>query len=1050
MRSVPESVRQQAELCNQHQYAQADHIQPHGVLIGFDPDSGQICRASANIEQLSGAAASAMLGTPIADWLDDVTLARIGRHRQAFGEGEKQKRFLRVQWRAGGRPRGTLSGFVYPSDDGCLHLELQHCGALSAEETDELDAMQIETMMRMVKSDHDGSEAANLLCRSLLDITGMSRAYICLFDEDGHGYVPYEASNGGMPSLLYHHFPTYDVPAVVRELYMRNPLRHMPDLKAADVPIVGPDGTDPLCCDLAQSHLRQVADSHKVYQRSLGVRASCSFSLIHDGRLYGLVGAHHTRPVTLSIEQMLACQNLVELFLSKYVQEQEQVRKADLLEKYEHINQLMEHFISRSRAGESLSLSASAEKIAHLLKADRFISNFTGDGGQIEGVSASFHRRLYEYIAMHCQPNTLIHTRCLAEWDPAFVRIAGPLSGVVAYRMPEGSIMLWLRRETPYEELWAGDPTEPLEYSESGTRKQVSPRSSFESWRRMIHGCSKPWQAIDLEIAAAFCRAVENTYARQQADEQLKIMQSAITHAQDAIIITGAGEIERPGPVILYVNEAVERISGYRADELIGKNPRILQGEGTDKQELRRLREALQAGRSFHGELINYHKNGTAYWIDIIIVPVRNAEGRITHFTAIERDITVRVKTEQRLADQNELLKSAEKIAGIGTWYYDTESGNLQFSDIIADMYGVAVQELPTRLEDAVAPYHPDDRQPIIDTLSDAVAEARPMQFIRRLIRADGQERIVKVLGEPKLDAHGRVLGMLGTAQDITREVAAQNELKLHQEHLEELVASKTRDVILAKEEAERANRMKSEFLANMSHELRTPMHAILNFSRQGLERIESWSSRQHAENLSEIGASAARLSKLLNDLLDLSKLEAGATEYHMTSVSLRQVAQRSAAEIGGLAEEKRQRIELPPPGDDVTAICDSQKIHQVLLNLLSNAIKFSPAGAAIRLSLARLETQRAVLLVIADEGVGIPEDELEAVFDKFIQSKKTRTGAGGTGLGLAICKEIIEDHGGAIWAENNPDKGSSFFVRLPLTQEASTPSEDIHHDIKG
>lgn len=257
---------------------------------------------------------------------------------------------------------------------------------------------------------------------------------------------------------------------------------------------------------------------------------------------------------------------------------------------------------------------------------------------------------------------------------------------------------------------------------------------------------------------------------------------------------------------------------------------------------------------------------------------------------------------------------------------------------------------------------------------------------------------------------------------------------------LEALVA----DAEKARQEAEHANQVKTEFLANMSHELRTPMHAIINFSRHGIERIDKWDKERQIQNLSTIKNSGERLSGLLNNLLDLSKMEAGAAEYDIAQHSIVKLVKQVIREVGSLIEEKSITIHTPQTADykddNIKLEFDEGKIHQALLNLLSNAIKFTPAGKNIYITCEQIADH--VKLSISDEGIGIPESELDKVFDKFIQSSKTKSGAGGTGLGLAICKEIVEAHHGRVWAETNGWGGATFTMILPIHHNRSNLHE--------
>jgi signal transduction histidine kinase len=245
----------------------------------------------------------------------------------------------------------------------------------------------------------------------------------------------------------------------------------------------------------------------------------------------------------------------------------------------------------------------------------------------------------------------------------------------------------------------------------------------------------------------------------------------------------------------------------------------------------------------------------------------------------------------------------------------------------------------------------------------------------------------------------------------------------------------------IAKQQAEMANIAKSEFLSNISHELRTPMHHILNYSQLGIRKFNSISKDKIKHYFSQIRKTGERLMVLLNDLLDLSKLESGKMDYHMDVFSLYAIIDDLYQELNPLAAEKKITLNVDSPQIHTEVYCDDFRIRQVLLNLLSNAIKFTPEGKSIQISfqqetiIAEESPSQLLKVLIKDQGIGIPDNELNAVFDKFIQSTRTRTGAGGTGLGLAICNEIIKAHGGKIWVINNDEGGATFCFVLPQAQ---------------
>lgn len=231
------------------------------------------------------------------------------------------------------------------------------------------------------------------------------------------------------------------------------------------------------------------------------------------------------------------------------------------------------------------------------------------------------------------------------------------------------------------------------------------------------------------------------------------------------------------------------------------------------------------------------------------------------------------------------------------------------------------------------------------------------------------------------------------------------------------------------KQQAEQANKSKSVFLANISHELRTPMHGILSFARFGQQKIDTVDKERLKSYFDEISDCGARLMSLLNDLLDLSKLEAGKATYNMRNSNLIDVLDTVQSEMQAFAEEKQLKIEISKPNDQIIAEFDPEKILQVLRNIISNAIKFSNEGSTINISVNTNEAK--IRCSVSNQGVGIPKDECKAVFDTFTQSSVTRTGAGGTGLGLAICREIVHHHGGEIWVESELGALTTFVFEL-------------------
>ena len=305
----------------------------------------------------------------------------------------------------------------------------------------------------------------------------------------------------------------------------------------------------------------------------------------------------------------------------------------------------------------------------------------------------------------------------------------------------------------------------------------------------------------------------------------------------------------------------------------------------------------------------------------------------------------------------------------------------------------------------------------------------------------DGRPFWVELDIAPIADDKGWFTHWIAVQRDVSQRKRDEANLVAQNDRLKAM----TEELLAAKDDAVRAGDAKSLFLANMSHELRTPMHAIMSFSQLGLERVGTGDPEKLAKYFGNIRESGERLTKLLNDLLDLSKFEAGRMELHIQPTDVGQIIDECLTEFDPLLASKGLHAEVAIAPDAPAASVDRARIGQVLRNLLSNAIKFSSEGGRIRVGLTAVETSvgevPSLRLVVEDEGVGVPEAELESIFDKFIQSSKTRSESGGTGLGLAICREIVAAHGGLIRAIRRPEAGTTFEVLLPGVPATATHS---------
>jgi PAS domain S-box-containing protein len=300
-------------------------------------------------------------------------------------------------------------------------------------------------------------------------------------------------------------------------------------------------------------------------------------------------------------------------------------------------------------------------------------------------------------------------------------------------------------------------------------------------------------------------------------------------------------------------------------------------------------------------------------------------------------------------------------------------------------------------------------------------------------LRADGTEVPVDIKLSPiQLDDDTHIMCVV---RDITERRQAEEEIR----NLNQMLEQRNREV-------ERANQLKSEFLASMSHELRTPLNAIIGFSDLLREESAGELNEKQKRYTGHIGQGARHLLALINDILDLSKIEAGRVELRMEKVAAEDAIGEVITAIRPLASDKRLNIQTGvSPGLEIVA--DRTRLKQVLYNLLSNAVKFTPEGGEIAVEVRK--EGDVCRISVADTGIGIAPENLEAVFESFHQVAATTKGIReGTGLGLAITKRLVEAHRGRIWVESQIGEGSRFFVELPLRPPPK--STELSKDAQG
>ena len=398
-----------------------------------------------------------------------------------------------------------------------------------------------------------------------------------------------------------------------------------------------------------------------------------------------------------------------------------------------------------------------------------------------------------------------------------------------------------------------------------------------------------------------------------------------------------------------------------------------------------------------------------------------------------------------------ERWKYALEGAGDGVWDWNFETREVHFSQRWKEMFGFSESEIGRTAAEWSSRVHPADLPAVIAVIQQHLdGKTGPPAIEYRMKCQDGSWKWT--LGRGMVvsrNSEGKPLRVVGTNADITERKLAEAELDEHRHHLEKLVDQRTAALTIAKEAAEAANRAKSTFLANMSHELRTPLNGIMGFT--ALAERRATDSKQK-EQLAKVAQATQRLVALINDILDLSKIEAEHLTLERGDFQLSEVVESLASLTERHAREKGLMllIDIAPDLARLPFHGDSLRLGQILINLTTNAIKFTSEGSVSVSALIAKEgpSDALVRFEVRDTGIGISAEDQQRVFAPFEQADGSTTRKyGGTGLGLAICKRLAEAMGGDIGVESQAGAGSLFWFTARLAKSASFTARTTEYD---
>lgn len=526
-----------------------------------------------------------------------------------------------------------------------------------------------------------------------------------------------------------------------------------------------------------------------------------------------------------------------------------------------------------------------------------------------------------------------------------------------------------------------------------------------------LDAAGKPYQYVSVRT---------DITAHKLAEERLRYSEDRLRQSQVyANIGTWDWNIQTGD---LYWSERIAPLFGYLEGKLETTYENFLNAVHPDdrQQVIDAVAACVEAGRPYEIEHRCVWPSGEIRWLLERGDVVRDAGGRPLHMLGVVQDITDRKAAELALRENRERLQEAQRIAHLGHWVAELDSGSLYWSDEVYRIFGQTPGEYVPNVDRFHAMVHPDDAALVRESERRA-ATSGVHDVVHRIVRPSGEIRYVRELAETAFDDQGVPLRLIGTVQDIT--ALKETELQL----------------ITAKEAAERANRAKSEFLSSMSHELRTPMNAILGFSQ--LLESEPDLAPVHGEYVGEILKAGFHLLELINEVLDLATIEAGHLSLSLEPVSCAEVISECIEMMMPLAS--RNRIELhwqDCPG--VYLHADRVRLKQVLINLLSNAIKYHHPGGQVQVRVVRKDAAR-VRVMVQDNGPGIPPERQGALFQPFQRLGAEGGVVEGTGIGLVLSKRLVEAMRGRIGCDSRVGEGSLFWVELPVAECEALPEED-------
>jgi len=502
--------------------------------------------------------------------------------------------------------------------------------------------------------------------------------------------------------------------------------------------------------------------------------------------------------------------------------------------------------------------------------------------------------------------------------------------------------------------------------------------------------------------------------------ESLELLTKALDASISGIIITDNAQEDNP---IVYCNRAFENISGYERNEIIGHNCRFLQADDRDQKERKILRDSVANGLECAVEIRNYRKNGDLFWNELYMAPVKDNNGKVTHFIGVQNDVTARKKVEHDLRQQKAGME--KQVEERTRALKDSEVFLTSIIETVRE--GLLVLDPDFKVLSANFHFLRTFKVTAEDTIGKELYDLGNSQWDIPKLR----ELLITILptNNPVVDFE-----VEHDFPHIGKKLMLLNAYRI------ELEGQYKDQILLAIEditERKEIERRKDDFLSIASHELKTPLTTIKGYM-QILERnVPEEASDKYNNTLDKVIKQVDRLNNLISELLNVSRIQTGNIELHESSFDFDKMVKEV---IDGFQASAHHHKIILKGKTDTTVMADESHIIQVLTNLLSNAMKYGPESEIIEVTISNVS--EFVKVSVKDSGVGMSAEDKKKVFERFYRSNDIQKNFPGMGIGLYICDQIIKNHQGTLWVESEKGKGATFSFTLPKNGRASESDE--------